>query len=189
MNRHRQSAPPARGDFRLVLACLLAVGIAPAGAQEPQRAQPDPPAAASAPTTPEPTTPAPAPAPGPFGTIGRFIDNSLLDLALGFKGARAQVDDLTGRAHGAAKDAAGAVTRLRKPGVVAGRELCPAAPNGAPDCVAATVAMCRANGFQSGSSIDMQTEEKCPPQVWAAARPPVENECRLESYVTRALCR
>jgi hypothetical protein len=151
----------------------------PAGAQEPPRAQPDAPAAA----------PAPTPAPGPFGTIGRFIDNSLLGLTLGFKGAREQVDDLTGRAHGAAKDAAGAVSRLRKPGIVAGRELCPAAPNGAPDCATATIAMCRANGFESGSSIDMQTEEKCPPQVWAAARPPAENECRLESYVTRALCR
>ena len=182
MNRLRNCAARTHGDFRLVLACLLAVGIVPAGAQEPQRTQPDLPAAA------------PAPAPrqgeaGPFGTIGRFIDNSLLGLALGFKGAREQVDDLTGRAHGVAKDAAGAVTRLRKPGVVAGRELCPTAPNGAPDCAAATIAMCRANGFESGSSIDMQTEEKCPPQVWATARPPAENECRLESYVTRALCR
>jgi hypothetical protein len=184
MIRLRNSAARTHGDFRLVLACLLAVGIVPAGAQEPQRAQPDPPAAIS--------PPAPAPRQGeagPFGTIGRFIDNSLLDLTLGFKGAREQVDDLTGRAHGAAKDAAGAVTRLRRPGVVAGRELCPAAPNGAPDCATATIAMCRANGFESGSSIDMQTEEKCPPQVWTTARPPAENECRLESYVTRALCR
>jgi hypothetical protein len=75
---------------------------------------------------------------------------------------------------------------------VAGRELCPPAANGAPDCVAATVAMCRANGFGSGSSIDMQTEEKCPPAVTQpgpASPPPDESQCWLESYVIRALCR
>ncbi|HXW25706.1 MAG TPA: hypothetical protein VEK73_13260, partial [Xanthobacteraceae bacterium] len=90
--------------------------MAPAGAQEPPAAQPDAPAAAA--------PPAPAPS-GPFGTIGRFLDNSFLGLSQGFKGARDQVDDLTGRAGNAATDAAGTVKGLRRPGVVAGREHCP----------------------------------------------------------------
>jgi len=186
MIRLRTSAARPRADLSLVLACLLAAGVAPAGAQEPPGAQPDAPAA---------TAPAPAPpeAPaGPFGTIGRFLDNSFLGLSQGFKGARDQVDDLTGRAGNAATDAAGTVKGLRRPGVVAGREHCPKAPNGAPDCVAATLALCRANGFESGSSVDMQTEEKCPPTVTqpGPASPPTdESECWLESYVIRALCR
>jgi hypothetical protein len=184
MIRLRTGAARTRGDLRLVLACLAAAGAAAASAQEPSRAAPEAPAAAPAPAAPQ------GPA-GPFGTVGRFLDESILGLTMGFKGARDHVDDLTGRAGSAAKDAAGSINRLRRPGVVAGHELCPTAPNGAPDCVAATVAICRANGFNSGSSIDMQTEQKCPTasQAWATMPPPDESECRLESYVTRALCR
>jgi len=182
MIRLRTRPARMRGDLRLVLPCLLAAGAA-ANAQEPPRAAPEAPAAA-APAPAGPQGPA-----GPLGTVGRFLDESILGLTI--KGAREHVDDLTGKANNAAKDAAGTLNRLRRPGVVAGRELCPTAPNGAPDCVTATVAMCRANGFNSGSSIDMQTEEKCPTasQAWAATPPPDESECRLESYVTRALCR
>jgi hypothetical protein len=185
MMRLGTRAARTRGDLRLVLACLLAAGTAAANGQEPPRAAP-PEAPAAAPAPPPPQGPA-----GPFGTFGRIIDDSILGLTFGLKGARERVDDLTGRAGDAAKGAAGAVKGLRRPGVVAGRELCPIAPNGAPDCVAATVAMCRANGFESGSSIDMQTEEKCPTvsQAGPMSPPHDESECRLESYVTRALCR
>jgi hypothetical protein len=170
-----------RERLLFALACCTVVALGPSGAQEPPRAQPDPPAAAPAPQQ--------GPA-GPFGTIGRFMDESLRGLGQGLKGAREQMDDLTGRAGGAAKDAAGSVN-LRRPGVVAGRERCLPAPNGAPDCVTATTVMCRANGFESGSSIDMQTEQKCPAATPAGpASPPAdESQCWLESYVVRALCR
>jgi hypothetical protein len=180
MIRLRARAARRRDHLPLALVCWAMAALAPADAQEPLRAQPDPPAAAPAPA------PQQGPA-GPFGTVGRFLDESLQGLGQGFKGARDQVDDLTGRAGNAAKDAAGSIN-LRRPSVVAGRERCPPAPNGAPDCVAATTVMCRANGFETGSSIDMQTEQKCPAEVWAAGRQPAENECVLESYVTRALC-
>jgi hypothetical protein len=175
---------PACGGVRLLAACLLAAALAPAAAQEPPRAPPEAPAAAPAPPPPQGLA-------GPFGTFGRFLDDSITGLTFGLKGAREHVDDLTGRAGEAAMGAAGAVKGLRRPGVVAGRARCPTAPNGAPDCVAATVAMCRANGFESGSSIDMQTEEKCPTVTPAGpmSPPPDTSECWLESYVTRALCR
>lgn len=181
MIRFRTRVTRTRESLLFALACLTVTALGPSGAQEPPRAQPDPPAAASA---PQPG------AAGPFGTFGRFIDESLQGLGQGFKGAREQVDDLTGRAGSAAKDAAGTVN-LRRPGVVAGRERCQPAPNGAPDCVIATTAMCRANGFESGSSIDMQTEQKCPVATPAGpASPPIdESQCWLESYVIRALCR
>jgi hypothetical protein len=166
----------------LLLASVTLVVLAPAGAQEPPRPQPEPPAAAPA--------PAPQPPAGPFGTIGRLIDESLQGLGQGLKGAREQMDGITGRAGNAAKDAAGSLP-LRRPGVVAGRERCLPAPNGAPDCVTATAVMCRANGFETGSSIDMQTEQKCPAVTPAGpASPPLdESQCWLESYVIRALCR
>jgi len=169
---------------RLVLLSLMLAALAPARAQEPPPAQPEPPPAA--------TAPAPQPGPAvPFGTIGRFIDESLQGLGQGLRGAQEQMNDLTGRAGNAAKDAAGSIDRLRRQSVVAGHERCAPAANGAPDCVAATTAMCRANGYETGSSIDMQTEQKCPTATPAGpASPPVdESRCWLESYVIRALCR
>ena len=181
MIRVRTNLTRAREALLLALVCVAA--IAPAGAQEPPRAQPEPPAAAPAPA------PQPAPA-GPFGTIGRFIDESLQGLGQGLKGAREQVDDITGRAGNAAKDATRSLP-LRRPGIVAGRERCLPAPNGAPDCVTATAVMCRASGYETGSSIDMQTEQKCPAVTASGpASPPLdESQCWLESYVIRALCR
>ncbi len=183
MTRIRTPIGRTRDHLLLVLICLAPAVLGPADAQEAPRAQPEAPAAAPAPA------PQQGPA-GPFGTIGRFIDESLQGLGQGFKGAREHVDDLTGRAGSAAKDAAGSVN-LRRPSLVAGRERCPPAPNGAPDCVTATTAMCRANGFETGSSIDMQTEQKCPAATPAGpASPPLdESQCWLESYVIRALCR
>ena len=183
MFRFRTHITRARDSLLLGLACLAVAVLPPAGAQEPPRAQPEPPAGAPAPAPP------PAPA-GPFGTIGRFIDESLQGLGQGLKGAREQMDDITGRAGNAAKDAARALP-LRRPSVVAGHARCPPAPNGAPDCVTATAVMCRANGYETGSSIDMQTEQKCPAVTPSGpASPPLdESQCWLESYVIRALCR
>jgi len=180
MIRLRTNGTRAREALPAFLLALILAALAPAGAQEPPRVQPEPSAAAPAPPLqPDPT--------GPFGTIGRFIDESLQGLGQGLKGAREQVDDLTGRAGNAAKDAARSIP-LRRPSIVAGRERCLPAPNGAPDCVTATAVMCRASGFETGSSIDMQTEQVCPAEVWVSGRQPAEGECRLESYVTRALC-
>jgi len=183
MIRFRANIARARETPLLVLLSLTLAALAPAGAQEPPRAQPEPPAVAPAP----PLQPGPT---GPFGTIGRLIDESLQGLGQGLKGAREQVDDLTSRAGNAAKDAARSIP-LRRPSIVAGRERCLPAPNGAPDCVTATAVMCRASGFETGSSIDMQTEQKCPAVTPSGpASPPLdESQCWLESYVIRALCR
>src|SRR5262249_4572314 len=85
-------------------------------------------------------------------------------------------------------DTAGAVARIPATRVIAQRTLCPVAPNGAPDCRAAAETICKANGFASGSSVDFQTVEKCPPV--ALNRPDNGPHGRvIESYVTRALCR
>jgi hypothetical protein len=183
MSRFRTRISRTGDHLLLALVCLAMAAPGPVGAQESLRAQPEAPAAAPA--------PAPQQGPGgPFGTIGRFIDESLQGLGQGLKGAREQVDNLTGRANNAAKDAAGSIN-LRRPSVVAGRERCPPAPNGAPDCVRATTVMCRASGYETGSSIDMQTEQQCPAATPSGpASPPLDqSQCWLESYVIRALCR
>jgi hypothetical protein len=63
--------------------------------------------------------------------------------------------------------------------VVSGREQCAAALNGAADCSAAGNALCRAKGFQAGSSVDTQTE-----YCFDRSRAGVGN-C---TFVTRAAC-
>ena len=73
-------------------------------------------------------------------------------------------------------------------GVVTGRERCLVAANGAPDCLAATEALCKSKGFSAGNSLDIQTAERCKAHVWlgATAQP---KDCTTESFVTRAVCR
>ncbi len=71
--------------------------------------------------------------------------------------------------------------------VVEGHEKCKDAPNGAPDCVSAALAMCKAKGFGDGKSADMTTAEVCAPQVYLAGRSSGPG-CKTETFVSRALC-
>ena len=71
--------------------------------------------------------------------------------------------------------------------VVSGHEKCPNAPNGAPDCVAAATALCKAKGFESGKSADMTTADVCPAQVYLSGRSSGPG-CKTETFVSRALC-
>ena len=87
-----------------------------------------------------------------------------------------------------AKNAADAVARLPSARVVTGHEKCKTAPNGAPDCVAATIALCKTKGFDNGgSSLDMTTAEVCPAQVYLSGRTDGPG-CHTETFVSRAVC-
>ncbi|MEX0753308.1 MAG: hypothetical protein WD073_10350 [Xanthobacteraceae bacterium] len=92
-------------------------------------------------------------------------------------------------ARGAAKNAADTVARLPGTRVFDARERCAVAPNGAPDCRAAANAICRREGFDSGTSLDIQSAQKCPARIWLSGRSPAPGECEVESFVTRAVCR
>jgi hypothetical protein len=72
--------------------------------------------------------------------------------------------------------------------IVSGHELCAAAPNGAPDCGSASVALCKSKGFQRGTGLDITSAFKCPAQMWREGRAPNPQECRDESFVSRAIC-
>ena len=132
--------------------------------------------------------------PGFIDAVGHWIGDSVSNWNSGLKGAADVAKDAAGAAGDAAKgaanaatDTAGAVARIPASRVIAERATCPVAPNGAPDCRAAAETICKSHGFASGSSIDFQTAEKCPPI--ALNRPDGEPpRCVIESYVTRALC-
>ncbi|HEX2655331.1 MAG TPA: hypothetical protein VHN11_16995 [Xanthobacteraceae bacterium] len=127
--------------------------------------------------------------PGLFGAIGQWIDHSIAGMASGINNARTSFGEFGGRAHNAASKAASAVAALPKTAVVSGRAVCALAPNGEPDCQAATDVLCRSKGFQTGRSLEFESAQKCPARVWISGRLPEANECTTESFVTRAICR
>jgi hypothetical protein len=133
-------------------------------------------------------------APGFFAAIGRWFSRQYADVNSTFKDARRKVEGFGQEAGAAAKstvegakDVAGAVARIPNVRTVSGHEKCQVAPNGAPDCVAAANAICKTKGFDSGRSLDMTTAEICPPKVWMAGRS-IGPECRMETFVSRAVC-
>ena len=147
----------------------------------------------------EPAKPAPREPESFFGTVSRWWNqkwNQTTDTwNSGVTGMRQRFQNLGEEAGVAArttvdnaKSAADAVARLPNARVVRGHEKCKTAPNGAPDCVAATVALCKTKGFENGgSSLDMTTSEVCPPQVYLSGRNSGEG-CHTETFVSRAYC-
>lgn len=173
---------------------LFAASIAtaqqpPAQLQSPPQAQPQ---AEAPPPPPVPVLPSP---PELIGAIGRFIDQSVNSLGAGVgagvRGAGETLGGATSAAGDLAKgvgEAAGTVARLPLSNVVSGFERCAVAPNGAPDCTVASVALCKSKGFARGNSVDITTSRKCPAQVWLQGRQPAEGECVDESFVSKAIC-
>jgi hypothetical protein len=135
-------------------------------------------------------------------SVGRWFKDSFRRFSSNVEGARDSFSALGDRAGGAAKDAADAakdaaaaakdatdaLARLPNARVVEGRARCTVAANGAPDCRRAAEAVCKSKGFGSGSSLDIQSAQKCSARVWLSGRPPESGDCEMESFVTRAVC-
>jgi len=131
---------------------------------------------------------------GFFASVSRWFKEHSANVNSSFEGARKQVEGFGSAASDAAKttmqgakDAAGAVAKIPAARAVSGHEKCRVAVNGAPDCVAAANVMCKAKGFESGSSLDMTTAEVCPPKVYMSGRT-TGDECKMETFVSRAFC-
>jgi hypothetical protein len=184
--------------LRVPIACVLAAALCAGPALAQQAAPPpsDPPSVITAP--PAPSDPPPQdgarllPTPQEtFGAIGKFIDQSISTVGSGVKGAGETIGATTNAAGEVAKgvtDAAGTVARLPATNIVTGHEVCALAPNGAPDCEVASLAMCKAKGFSRGNSVDITSAFKCPAQMYREGRAPNPQECRDESFVSRAIC-
>ena len=188
--------------MRLVTcAAFLSMPVA-ASAQAPsaQPQQQPPPNAAPFPQS------APEHKPGMLEAFGKWMDDSAAGMRKGFDDAWKGMGGIGNTTADVAKgtaDAAGAVTKgavdaakgtadafgkLGASRFVNGRERCTIAPNGAPDCKTAAVALCKANGYTSGDSVDYVTAESCPSTAFLNGRKPVSGECPIEHTVTRALC-
>jgi hypothetical protein len=133
------------------------------------------------------SAPKPPEAPGFFGSIVRWFDSTFRDAGKNVANFGHEAGVAAKATVETAKDAAGAVARIPGVRVVIGHEKCQNAPNGAPDCQAAAISLCKAKGFDSGKSMDMTTAEVCPPKVLLSGRS-TGPECRDETFVSRALC-
>lgn len=74
------------------------------------------------------------------------------------------------------------------PAMVNGRQVCPASANGAPDCAAGAVILCRAKGYRDGRSLAIDATEKCSAKLLIPGRARQPDDCRTENFVTRAWC-
>jgi hypothetical protein len=162
-------------------ACALLYAAA-ALAQDPQ--PPSEPAGSPAAASPA----LPNEKPGFLEGFGRWLEQGATKLKSDMREVQEKFDKLGKEAREAAKEATGAVVGLPNARVVTARERCTPAPNGAPDCQAAANAICRGNGFQTGKSLDTQSEQKCPARVLLERRAPSSGECPTEIFVTRAMC-
>lgn len=169
----------------------LAAGLVLLGAVIPGSLAQSPPPAAP---PPEATAPAaPAPSSGLIGTLGTWIGRSADEVTAKFKGALppAAVPAPAADPPEAAPPTPGAAGEPLLPALpgrmVSGRALCAPAANGAPDCKAAADTLCRSKGLGSGRSLASETAENCPVQVLLTGkRSP--GDCRMETFVTRAVC-
>src|SRR5712691_9120540 len=176
-----QDAPKSNANPGQGPAAIPTPSLAPSPTPSPAPSAPvaDPPAAQSS---------NPSFRPGFIDAVGRWLGEGADKLKSDMQGARESFDKFGDRARDAAKDATGTVTGLPNTRVVTGRERCAVAANGAPDCQAAAITFCRGKGFQSGKSVDTQSEQKCPAKVLLEGRAPNNTECPTEIFVTRAVC-
>src|ERR1700722_12565498 len=133
----------------------LALGVV-AQAQTPS---PEPPAAATSPAPPPSASPPAAPQ-GFIDAFGNWVQRGVSNVGAGFG---AMVGAVGGQAGQAAKGAADAASTVAK---------------------SAAEVMCRAKGYNGGTSVDFVTNEKCPPRYRLSSRDTPEGVCTMEHFVT-----
>ena len=146
----------------------------------------EPPAAA--PAQPQPLQPPRrSNPPGLFGAFGRWFDDSVDTMTSGWNATVGSLGDQANDAAKGARDAASSVVRVPTT-IVTGHQRCAITASGGPDCVAAIETLCRQKGYTAGTSLHIQSEQKCPVWGWVAGKQPA-GQCGTATYVTSAMCR
>ena len=183
--------------FGLGFAGFMAVGALLAFVSGARAEEPGEPVAGSTTAAAHPASPQPQPNirgidPSVLDVVGRWIDWSMEDFNIRMKAAHGQFvafGEAGRNATGSSlKEFTEALPKVPSARVVAGRERCEIAPNGAPDCRGAVETMCRTGGFSTGQSLDTQAVQKCPARIWLSGRVPQPGECSMEAFVNRAVC-
>lgn len=173
-----------------VMAAALTVALMAAPAAWPQQSQQRLQVAPAQQPAPQATEPSPPPPPeSPRGNpglveeIGKLLKDSASGLSSTLPSPKEALDNLNAGAKGAS-DGLKRIAPLPSQAMVSGRALCPAAANGAPDCKAGAEQLCREKGYKDGSSVDVESTQKCSAKAYFSG----QGACRTENFVTRAMC-
>jgi len=192
----------AAAAFAVSILVHADAAFAQLGVQPPQTqaspAQPQP-AAAPPQLAPQAEPAAPVPPPkkeGFFDALGKWWDQSAADFDANLKKMKSDIEaanernakalrEATQGAATATKEATEALSKLPVTRVVEGRERCALAPNGSPDCGPAAEQICKAKGFKTGQSANIESARKCSARALLTRN---EQDCTNETIVTRAAC-
>jgi len=168
----------------MLTASVLSIAL---GATTVCAQQKPPPAAPSQQAAPPVSSePVPVPAqtdPGLIEGLGKLLKDSASGLTSKLPTPGQALDGL----NSSTKDATDSLKRiapLSAQTMVAGRTICPPAPNGAPDCKAAADQLCKEKGYGAGSGVDIESAQKCSAKSYFTG----QGACRTENFVTRAVC-
>jgi hypothetical protein len=150
---------------------------------EAPQAAPGPSATPQGDAAPPANPPAHEENPGLINEIGKMFGK-----LPSFKTPSETIDDFNARAKDAAKDASDSLSRLTTSSMVSGRAACPVSGNGAPDCKNASDKLCQTKGFKEGKSLTTDSAESCSAKVLIPGRTRKPDDCRTDTFVTRALC-
>ena len=174
-----------RGRTILIVAAITVAWVTAAASQQ---AQPQLQVAPSSQQPAAPPQPAPPPVersnPGLVEEIGKLLKDSASGLRSTLPSPGQALDGL----NSSAKDATDGLKRLAPPlsgqTMASGRTLCPPAANGSPDCKLAAEQLCKEKGYGGGSSVDIESTQKCSAKAYFSG----QSACRTENFVTRAVC-
>ena len=179
------------GSHVLTAVAAVSVLLLITGAGWPQSAPPSPPGVQTPAQQAEPaplTAPPREENPGLINELEKLWDKSKSILPT-LKSPQETIDDLNARAKDATRDAGDSLSRLAKPSsMVSGRMACPPSSNGAPDCKLGADKLCQSKGFKEGNSLNADSAETCSARVLIPGRVRKPDDCRTDTYVTRALC-
>jgi hypothetical protein len=164
---------------------VLVIAIEPASPQAPAP-QPSLGLQEQGPPPQGPPEPQPSPAPespGLINEMGRLFNKIIPPM----KSPGEAIDDLNARAKDTMKDAGDVLSRLKPGAMVKGRIACPVT-SGTPDCKFGADKLCQSKGFKEGKSLGTDSAETCSAKVLIPGRQRKPGDCRIDTFVTTALC-
>jgi hypothetical protein len=121
--------------------------------------------------------------PGLINEMGKLFNKIIPPM----KSPGEAIDDLNSRAKDTMKDAGDALSRLRPGAMVKGRVACPVTA-GTPDCKFGADKLCQSKGYKEGKSLGTDSAEACSAKVLIPGRQRKPDDCRMDTFVTTALC-
>jgi hypothetical protein len=126
--------------------------------------------------------------PGFLEALGRMFSGSQEAPDPSVKSTGDALGNLGSQAIDAARDTANTIAAVPGARIVTGRQMCPFASNGAPDCQQGVEVLCKSQGFNAGKVLEIKSGVRCSAKAWVDSGFKKKEACRTETYVTRGAC-